>query len=46
MGGRGCAGRSGVKGGNGTNVIAKSIKYIFKKLYIILSFGNLINLKE
>ena len=31
MGGRGCAGWSGVKGGNGTTIIAYSIKYILKK---------------
>ena len=30
VGGRGCAGWSGVKGGNGTNVMAYSIKYILK----------------
>ena len=27
-GGRGCAGQRGIKGGNGTTVIAQSIKYI------------------
>ena len=31
VGGRGCAGQRGIKGGNGTTVIAKSIKYIFLK---------------
>ena len=31
VGGKGCAGWRGVKGGNGTTGIASSIKYIFKK---------------
>ena len=31
MGGRGCAGWNGMKGGNGTTVIAESVKYIKKK---------------
>ena len=31
VGGRGCAGQTGIKGRNGTTVIAESIKYIFLK---------------
>ena len=31
VGGRGCAGWRRIKGGNGTAVIAESIKYVFLK---------------